>query len=344
MKKLLAFVIIFLFIGSNVVSGLNNQLKNTNIPLITGRGYIQGLIDSASNGDIIYIPSGIYYENIIIDKSISLVGEDKNNTIIDGSYSGIVVSIVSDWVNIREFTIRNSGMMDKSGIKIFSNHTIIMDNIISNNDDGIHLDDYSDNNNITGNNIISNKGDGIFLDYYSYNNIIIGNNISNNYYGIFFRLYSGKNIIIDNNINSNNYDGIRLFSSSGNIITGNNISNNEDGIYLIYSSNNNIITGNNISNNKDGMYFWDSIFNRILKNNFLGNERDAFFSNEKTYLSALKINRWNQNYWEQPRTLPKPIFGEIYWFLGYPYWERYHIPWIPQFDWHPAKEPYDIGV
>ena len=45
---------------------------------------IQDAIDNASDGDTIYVYSGIYYENVVINKRINLIGEDRNGTIIDG--------------------------------------------------------------------------------------------------------------------------------------------------------------------------------------------------------------------------------------------------------------------
>ena len=45
---------------------------------------IQLGINNANPGDTIFVRNGVYYENIIIEKKITLVGENKNNTIIDG--------------------------------------------------------------------------------------------------------------------------------------------------------------------------------------------------------------------------------------------------------------------
>ena len=50
----------------------------------TSRGYIQELIDNANPGDSLFIPIGVYHENIIINKKINLLGENKDLTIIDG--------------------------------------------------------------------------------------------------------------------------------------------------------------------------------------------------------------------------------------------------------------------
>jgi len=69
---------------------------------------IQDAIDNASDGDRIFVYSGTYYEKIVIDKSVILVGEDKNTTIIDSSHSENIVNIVCDNATISGFTIQNS--------------------------------------------------------------------------------------------------------------------------------------------------------------------------------------------------------------------------------------------
>ena len=46
---------------------------------------IQAAIDACISGDKIHVYSGNYIENLVIDVSISLTGEDPASTIIDGS-------------------------------------------------------------------------------------------------------------------------------------------------------------------------------------------------------------------------------------------------------------------
>ncbi len=75
-----------------------------------------------------------------------------------------------------------------------------------------------------------------------------------------------------------------------------------------------------------------SILNIIIKNNFIDNERDAYFAG-----GIFRFNIWLLNYWYKPRILPKLIFGKIK-KIGLVY---ITIPWI-NFDWHPARKPYDI--
>ena len=68
---------------------------------------IQDAIDNASDGDTIFVYSGTYFEHVVVDKQLYLIGEDKNSTIIDGEGSEDVVVIYADGVTIQQFTIRS---------------------------------------------------------------------------------------------------------------------------------------------------------------------------------------------------------------------------------------------
>jgi parallel beta-helix repeat protein len=274
-RKCLAVGIILLFIGTSIMPSTAQDVEN---PIPTSRGnwlyvggsgpgnytMIQSAIDNASTGDTVFVYSGTYYENVVVNKIIDLIGEYKNTTIIDGGGSGSVIFVSSDEVNISGFTVQNSSpSWFDSGIKLdYSNDNTIMDNIISNNNVGIVLS-FSSNNIVTGN-IASNNVYGIYL-VTSSNNNIMGNNVtSNNYYGIWLD-NSGNNIIMCNNALNNNR-GIYLISSSNNKITGNNANlNNWDGINLFHSSINKI-TGNNASNNGYGISLYSSSNNIIIGN------------------------------------------------------------------------------
>jgi len=86
------------------------------------------------------------------------------------------------------------------------------------------------------------------------------------------------------------------------------------------------ISGNCIRDCIFGLFIKDSFLLKITKNTFQGNRVDARFYNSHA--------TWNQNYWERPHRLPKPIFGVTsinnVW------------PGFFQFDRHPAKAPYQI--
>ena len=242
---------------------------------------IQDAIDDASDGDTVFVydDSSPYYENLEVDKSIHIIGEDKNSTVIDGNMIGDVVYISADWVNVNGFKIRNGGL----GIRLRSNCNTITGNNISNNEDGLILWDSSDNT-ISGNTITSNNNFGIYLRYSSNRNTITSNTInSNSDYGIGLHI-SDNNTITSNNIISNNNDGIYLYYSSDNTISGNTItSNNNFGIYLRYSSNRNTITVNTISNNGyDGIYLYYSSDTNITGNSFFNDGLRVYYSYHST--------------------------------------------------------------
>ncbi len=70
---------------------------------------IQAGINAASLHDTVFVCNGIYYEHIVINKTIQLIGENRNATIIDGSGSGVVVAITAPQALISTFSVRNGG-------------------------------------------------------------------------------------------------------------------------------------------------------------------------------------------------------------------------------------------
>jgi parallel beta-helix repeat protein len=229
----------------------NSIIIENNILYVGGSGSgnytkIQYAIDNASEGDTIFVydDSSPYFENIIINKTINLIGENKNSTVIDGNNYGDVVFITANSVNISGFKIQNSGNVDRdAGIKIQSKNNMIFGNILSDNDEGIGISSTS-------------------------RNTISGNNISNNDYGIRLFMISSNNIITENYIFSNKFRGIRLEKSYNNKIFDNFILNNGNGVRFEESENNNF-SGNIVSNNGNGLDLISSINSTIIGNNFI---------------------------------------------------------------------------
>jgi len=335
MKYILTYSIVLLFIGMTIapVIGFNLDIKSNvsrrgGITLYVGGSgpgnytRIQDAIDDASNGDtvIVFDDSSPYYENVVVDKSIYLIGEDRNSTVIDGNGNGDVVYVSVDWVTISEFTIQNSGVeWDDAGIEISSKYTTITGNIIiSNNRNGIYLIESS--NNIITDNTISNNSDGIEL-VFSGNNTITGNVISNNDGPGIRSDYSSNNTITGNTITLNHHRGIYLWVSSRNKIMDNTISNNYDGIILVYNNIRNIITGNNITNNGIGIFLRDSYINTITGNTISNNMDGGIWlsasSNTTIYHNNFINNTQNANDTDENNT----------WDNGYPscgnYWSDY---------------------
>ena len=81
---------------------------------------IQSAIDASSDGDEVYAYPGTYYENINFNgKNISLIGEDRETTIIDGGHNGRVVEIDNiDELYLSGFTIQNGEIDEGNGAGI----------------------------------------------------------------------------------------------------------------------------------------------------------------------------------------------------------------------------------
>jgi len=225
--------------------------------------YIQDGIDAALIFWTVYVFNGTYYENVVVNKRINLIGEDKNTTIIDGGGEGDVVLIKNSGVQIKGFTIRNSGR-DYNGIKVEASRVIIKNNIISNNGEGIDIwskrGRYYHNIKITKNIITNNKYAGIHIRggdgdddlTFTYNTKITANYIANNRYGILMPFGAVRNIIMLNEIRDNKESGIEIGWSES-----------PDFPSLIIR---NIVKKNNFINNEKNAYFY--FFNSIWRRNY----------------------------------------------------------------------------
>jgi len=115
-KKILAAGIIILFTSSGIIPiAISDTLSSGKTIYVDDDGgadytRIQDAIDNATEGDTVYVFNGTYYENIVVNKTINLIGEDRspwNASVIDGGGSGDVVHVSADRVNISGFTINN---------------------------------------------------------------------------------------------------------------------------------------------------------------------------------------------------------------------------------------------
>jgi len=231
-------------------------------------GNIQDGIDAVIENGLVNVFSGLYSEEIVIKKTINLTGEDRTNTIINGStelepgeypiLNSTVVLIAAEYVNISGFTIQDG-------------HA------------GIRVGQGCDYINISGNIFMDINGRDISLGSSSYS-IISDNYFQEATFSLYnFRIYLGisdNNTIINNTIENSlvwgNGGGIHLWQSQNNSIYDNDIDGcwYRPGIYLDSSSNNSV-TKNHIKNTTadygDGIsgIHIDNSFDNIIKENIL---------------------------------------------------------------------------
>ena len=75
-----------LLVGSSVIGFQSVKLVNADSKTIVvpdDYSLIQDAINNAIAGDTVYIKKGTYVENPVVNKSVSLVGENRDKTIID---------------------------------------------------------------------------------------------------------------------------------------------------------------------------------------------------------------------------------------------------------------------
>jgi parallel beta-helix repeat protein len=279
LNRMLVIGIIVLFIGMCINPSTGTIVKKTIIKNTESRGYIQDLIDNASDGDTIYIPSGTYYENIVIDKSINLIGEDKDATIIDGGGSGNVIQISADWVNISGFKIQNSGRSDYAGISLESDYNCITDSNISlNNGWGIFC--YCDYNFISNNLIFSNYN-GIYLC--SIGSIITNNTINFNGESGIHLVWCLNCTVTDNILDEN---GIGMYECSGVVVENNVISNSGCGlgIGVAWGFSDCIFSNNSFYNSGVYIDFFGAFENNKFYNNTVNGKPLIYLEDESDFV------------------------------------------------------------
>ena len=365
------------FSGSDLWIGVASIAHNNNIidNIFTGQFC---LISSSFNscientfydgGFLIQSGSNVILNNTVNGKPITYMDGKTDIIINSGDYGQILMTscanITITRLNlsnpypspIQLFNCEKCSIVDNKFISDIwigsTNHTLISGNNISKDTNiGVIIDEYSNHNIISENNIKNCRYMGIACDG-SYNKILNNTVVDNGFLlpipsafnwigGIILESNSYSlcdgNIISGNLVSSNKNIGIGIISPGGRtdtpndgptntLVVGNIITGNIRGISIL-NSDNNSIKQNNVTGNIDGVNLYKSFNNTVVANNIQNNIRQASFVSGGN-------NLWKNNYWGRPLSRPKIIFGRAGFFLDL-------IPWV-NFDWNPAKEPYEI--
>ena len=345
-KKYLTVGIILLFIGTSLIPVMAQDAEKT---LPTSRGkwlYVGGsgpgnytnipdAMDNASNGDTIFVYSGIY-GTLTIRKSLTIIGESKYTTVLNGSGLNAhdAVAIEADDVTLSGFTIQNGGNPDNNrygrGISLQHRINVKVSNIIL-------------THNYLG--IIHYWNQNVFLDNLTF--IHKGGGIS---------FWDGINCTIAHcmfdyaGISHNGFppSGHGLLYIRNNVFTNNSIINL--GYLCIDSHGNTTIEGNNFLHNTLAIRTYNCKGVNILRNNFIGNTKnielvkESYIRESPSYIN-FKQN-WINNYWDDwNQNGNYTIRGKWTLYIGFGMFTFpiFRFP-FKEYDDSPAKEPYDRRV
>lgn len=336
---------IVLCIGASAVSADASSVLQDPHPLNRGWLYvggsgpgnyttIQAAINNASNGDIIFVYNNTYVENVDTKiKKVTLLGEDRDTTIIKGVSTDPVVRIGVSDTTISGFTIIGTPTEINIQVATLSENVFITNNLIKDGGYGISLAVTTSKVTISGNTITNNAFNGISGQTTTYN-VIKENAIENNVeQGISLSLGSHHNSIFNNSIKNNGKEGVLIdgLTSTDTTISGNDISGNQIGIRLSKTGSITIQSNNIQDSIMEGLLIQTSNENTIEKNNFIDNKRQATFK-------VSSRNIWDANYWSN--------------WIGF----KFSAPFFQNFpkfivgvlriytDKNPAKTPYNITV
>jgi parallel beta-helix repeat protein len=194
--------------GSFVVLASDSNASNANVVVEPGQS-ISAALSRASQGDTILLMSGTYSQSqILVNKTVTITGEDPEQTIIDGGGTASdIFMITADNVVIENLTVENTDsslaisapaiyLYTVTGVQVEnlmikqaffglqftdSNFSMVTYCTISESyDSGVFLRDRSCNNTFFGNTIENNSNGMILSDATCQFNTIYGNNFIGN--------------------------------------------------------------------------------------------------------------------------------------------------------------------
>lgn len=252
-------------------------------------------VNAASPGDKVSVGAGTYKENLVIDKTLSLIGD--GNPVIDGGGTGSVIEIKAPGCVIKGFTVRGSGSRisnEDTGILVDSARgTKIEENSLNDVLFGIYIKN-SPGSVIRGNTLrgkeveMHERGDGIRL-WYSSGTRVIDNRISMIRDMVIW--WSNDTLVKGNVVEDGRY-GLHYMSSNHNRFEDNVFRNNYVGGFLMYSVDiqfyRNWFADNRGVGTGYGIGFKD-LDDVIARDNVIVDNRVGIFLDNSPYL----IDSWN---------------------------------------------------
>jgi len=261
-KKLIAIVIALLLLLVMAIPASAGTAK-----VVEGES-IQAAIDAASDGDVIFVGSGTYAENIIVNKSVAIKGAGSARTVVQSPDGNTVFTVVASNASITGLTIKDANNVWQSGIFISgADNVSITKNTIERNANGITIANSNGTsivNNVVRYNDASEAGDWwLWPRVDNGNGIIVWDNgggadlntlIKSNdiYYNFKFGIFIGG--ATDMNADGTKINGNKLYRNGHFSIDANWL-----GMGFMNAMGTIFVSGNNVFPTASGLEYW--VFN-----------------------------------------------------------------------------------
>jgi nitrous oxidase accessory protein len=260
---------------------------------------IAAAIRAARPGDTVTVARGDYYEHLLIDKPLTLRGD--NRPTLSGGGRGDVIRVRAPDVTIEGFIIRDSGAdltAQNAGIYLEpgSHRAVVRHNDLSDDLFGLWIQEANDvvvaGNLITGkrdllsaergngielynttgarilDNNISFTRDGIYVDV-SHHAVFRGNKLHHLRYGTHY-MNSYYNLW-ENNESYLNRGGLALMEVRNQVVRGNVAWGNTDHGIMLRTIQDSVIENNIVARNGKGFFIYDAEYNTVRNNLVIGN-------------------------------------------------------------------------
>lgn len=252
--------------------------------LNTGFNYtaIQEAIDAneTQDGHTIFVEIGTYYEKVFVNKTVTLIGENRETTMINGNRTGSALYVTKNNVTISNFTITGSqrNYWKACGVYVNSSNNVFDNNIITDNNWGICFE-FAHNNIVSSNLMFNNTIAHYMTD--SDNNIFEKNNLTDNGIG-FYSLWSDHNIFSENRAVENKGEGFLLLHCSFCTLEKNRVISGSVGFWLDPVSNS-LITENILVDNKAcGIRFHGYSYDNVVVDNVIIGSEEGLLLHDTT--------------------------------------------------------------
>jgi parallel beta-helix repeat protein len=248
-------LMIFICSATMVFSSTSSETTAASPLYVGGSGpgnytMIQDALENVTTNGTIHVFPGTYHERLILTAPVHLIGDNNDNTILDGNNQEYVVILEGGNCMLSGFTITHSGrVFPNAGVYIKSNGNTVSGNILTDNFYGMRLET-AKRNLISSNEIYKNLRCGVYFSRSS-DNTLRGNIVSIhpvNGFGLYE--FSNNNTLLENVLSQNNYSGINIRESTNNRVMNNHFNGDGMGLHVPPPEYNTRVQGNVFSENR----------------------------------------------------------------------------------------------